>query len=212
MPPATRSNPSCCMALPAAVLRAVVSELVAEKVPCQGANSSEEATGALADVPPTTSTLLLCGRRKARWPWRGVAREAAAVVKVPVVGSKISAEARSVGVVLPSGLVTMVLPPATRTRPSRRVVAEWPKRGVARLGPGTRLPATGSKMSMEATGAVSLVPPMISTRPSASTAVACCARGEESVPAKPKLRANGSKISVVELTTPALSPPVMKTR
>src|SRR3989454_4885530 len=151
-----RSNPSCCMALPAAVLRAVARELVAEKVPCQGVNSSEEATGAPDDVPPTMSTLLLCGRRNARWPWRGVERVLATAAKAPVAGSKISAEAKSVAVVLPSALVTMLLPPATRTRPSRRVVAEWPERGVVRLGPGATEPAAGSKMSVEATGTVPL--------------------------------------------------------
>src|SRR5467141_964430 len=175
------------MALPAALLRAVVSELVAEKVPCQGANSSEEATAAPADVPPTMSTLLLCGRRNARWPWRGVACVFVAGEKVPAEGSKISAEAKSMAVVLPSALVTVLWPPATRTRPSRRVVAEWPERGVARLGPGATVPATGSKISVDATGIVPLDPPIIRMRPSARSAIACCVRGEESAPAKLKL-------------------------
>src|SRR2546428_11656324 len=107
------------MALPATLLRAATSELVAEKVPCQGVNSSEEATGAPADVPPTMSTLLLCGRRNARWPWRGVARALATAAQGPVAGAKNSAETRPVGVALPSAVVTNVLPPATTPRPSR---------------------------------------------------------------------------------------------
>src|SRR5882724_13009714 len=198
--------------MPAALLRAVDSELVGEKLPCQGVNNSAEDTAAPPDMPPTMSTLLLCGSRNARWPWRGAARVLVAGEKVPAEGSKISAEARSVGVMLPSAFVTMLFPPATRTRPSRRVVAEWLERGVARLGPGATVPATGSKMSDEASGTEPLEPPIIRTRPSARTAILCCVRGEESAPAKLKLPATGSKISIVELTTLPFCPPATRTR
>src|SRR5882672_1157443 len=106
----------------------------------------------------------------------------------------------------------MLLPPATRTRPSRTVVAEWPERGVARLGPAATLPATGLRMSVVATGAVPLEPPMIITRPSASTVIACFVRGDDMTPAALNVPASGSKISSVALATPELSPPAMSMR
>ncbi len=58
-------------------------------------------------------------------PLRGVARFAAESEKRLVAGSKISAVARS---------AEPLLPPATNTLPSSRVVAEALTRGLERLG------------------------------------------------------------------------------
>ena len=74
-----------------------------------------------------------------------------------------------------SGLSVLVKPkpPASRTRPSERRVAEWHIRGSVRLGLWDQVPVVGSKTSLGRTGEASsrasdLIssPPVARTRPS----------------------------------------------
>src|SRR6266478_3836565 len=69
----------------------------------------------------------------------------------------------------------LVVPPATRTRPSERTVAVCPERGVCMTAAAEKFPSV-PKISALATGPLALLPPIMSTRPSCNSTAAASER------------------------------------
>src|SRR4029077_14308910 len=125
------------------------------KIRCQGMYTS----GA-KEPPPTTRTLLLLASRTAWWPWRGDNMLPVAEM-LPLAGSYTSATPVS---------PELLAPPANRTVPSSRVVAESQERATDNRPAKDTVPEVGSKISTEFSMAPPADPPAITTRPSLRTA------------------------------------------
>jgi hypothetical protein len=113
-------------------------EVDAKEPPAAGSNSAAEARGTSTTperpMPPATSTFPF--DRSADANLVRAAGMADVAVNAPLVGSKISAEAR---------MAEPELPPAISTRPSCRRIAEWPCRAVfMRPAVAVKAPVPGS--------------------------------------------------------------------
>ncbi|QES10362.1 hypothetical protein DEJ44_35200 [Streptomyces venezuelae] len=200
------------------LLRAVASPAVGVQPSAAGSYSSQWARAVwlprpTARIPPTMRTRP-SSKRTAGCPKRAsvIGRTG---IQVPATGSYASADRR----VRWESAERTAAPPATRTRPSGRRVAEWEKRASRSRPVPVQVSVAGSYTSHESRPVAgagpggSPMPPATRTRPSASRVVECSRRPVPRAPAEDHVLAAGSKSAVTSVgSRRPSSPPARSTR